>query len=145
VFAQLAELLWIERTLAFDALPALIKQVRDGELRHALAAHLDETSVHVGRVEAAFRAGGGEPAAARSAQLDGLLRQHREQTVKEETLRDLACCWGGIRTEHLELAVYDTLLDLLQDDGLRQNRDEEKGALERLARIGERLRAELRA
>jgi hypothetical protein len=49
-----------------------------------------------------------------------------------------------MRTEHLELGVYDALLGLLPDDGLRQNRDEEEKALKRVARIAERLRSDLR-
>jgi ferritin-like metal-binding protein YciE len=113
--------------------------VRDEELRGAFADHLEQTRFHASRVEAAFRAAGGEPAAARSGALAGLLQQHDEQQVKEPGLRDLFHAWGAIRTEHLELAVYDTLLGLLPDDGLRQNRDEEAETLERLLRIVERL------
>jgi len=118
--------------------------VRDEELRDALAEHLDETHYQAARVEVAFRAAGGEPVAARSAELDGLLRQQGEQQGKEPALQDLATAWGAVRTEHLELGVYDTLLGLLPDDGLRQNRDEEEKALARVARIAERLRADLR-
>ena len=118
--------------------------MRDEELRDALAEHLDETRSQAARVEAAFRAAGGEPAAARSAELAGLLGQQDDQQVKEPALQDLVIAWGAMRTEHLELGVYDTLLGVLPDDGLRQNRDEEKKALARVARIAERLRADLR-
>jgi ferritin-like metal-binding protein YciE len=139
VFAQLGELLWIERTLAFEALPKLIEEVRDEELRAAFADHLEQTRFHAPRVEAAFRTAGAEPTAARSATLAGLLDQHESQQVKEPGLRDLFHAWGAARTEHLELGVYDTLLTLLPDEGLRQNRDEEADALARLLRIAERL------
>jgi ferritin-like metal-binding protein YciE len=118
--------------------------VRDEELRGALADHLEQTRFHVARVQEAFHAAGGEPAAARSAALAGLLQQHDEQQVKEPGLRDLFHAWGAIRTEHLELAAYDTLLGLLPDDGLRANRDEEADSLARVAGIADRLRAELR-
>jgi len=91
-------------------------------------------------VQEAFHAAGGEPAAARSAALAGLLAQHEAAEVKEPGLRDVFNAWGAIRTEHLELGVYDALLQLLPDDGLKQNRDEERDALDRLTGIAKRLR-----
>jgi ferritin-like metal-binding protein YciE len=118
--------------------------VRDDELRAALAEHLEETRFHVARVQEAFHAAGGEAAAARSAALAGLLQQHNEAQVKEPGLRDLFHAWGAIRTEHLELGVYDALLMLLPDEGLQQNRDEEQAALAALTRIAERLRGQVR-
>jgi ferritin-like metal-binding protein YciE len=138
--------LWVERTLAFEALPKLIEQVRDGELRAALEEHLEQTRYHAARVEQAFRAAGAEPAAARSAALAGALEQHNAQQVTEETLRDLFHAFGAARTEYLELGLYDGVLQLADGEAaalLEQNRDDENTALKRIETIAARLRKDL--
>jgi ferritin-like metal-binding protein YciE len=145
-FPQLAELLWVERTLAFEALPKLIGEARDAELRTALEEHLVQTKEHVARVEEAFRASGAEASAARSPELAAALEQHDEQDVKEPTLRDLFHAAGAVRTEHLELGLYDAVLLLADRDAeslLQQNRKDEEGALKRVVKIAERLASEL--
>ena len=131
-------------------LPQAVSGVRDEELREALSAHLEETRDHAARVESAFRAAGAEPAAARSAALAGLTAQHESQEPKEPTLRDLLETSASIRVEHLELAVYGSLLglaktlDLGESAGLLAgNRKEEDKALDRLEGIADRLRKAL--
>jgi ferritin-like metal-binding protein YciE len=143
---QLGELLWVERTLEFEALPKLIGEVRDEELRAALEEHLAQTREHVSRVEEAFRAAGAEPTAARSAELAAALEQHEAQDVKEPTLRDVFHASGAARTEHLELGLYDAVLLLVSGPAatlLEQNRKDEETALKRVAKIAERLTGEL--
>ena len=132
--------------LAFEALPKLIDEVRDGELKTALSEHLEETRYHVARVEQAFRAAGAEPTSARSAALAGALEQHNAQQVKEPTLRDYFHCAGAARTEHLELGLYAAVLPLASGEAvelLTRNRDDEEQALKRLTKLAERLRTEL--
>jgi ferritin-like metal-binding protein YciE len=131
-------------------LPQTIAAVRDAELKDAFAAHLEETRLHVARVESAFRAAGAEPAAARSGGLAGLKAQHDAQEVKEPTLRDVLDAGAGIRVEHFELALYDSLgglaktLGLAESAGLlAENRKEEDKALDRLTGIAGRLRSAL--
>jgi len=138
--------LWVERTLAFEALPKLIGEVRDTELKSALEEHLAQTKEHVVRVEEAFRAAGAEPTAARSAALAAALEQHDSQEVKEPTLRDVFHALGAARTEHLELGLYDAVLLLASGDAaalLKENRKDEENALKRVRKIAERLTGEL--
>ena len=145
-FVSLSELLWVERTLASEALPKLIGEVRDSELRQALEEHLAQTREHVTRVEQAFRAAGAEPAAARSAALAAALEQHEAQDVKEPTLRDAFHAMGAARTEHLELGLYDAVLLLAEGEAaslLKENRKDEEDALKRVEQIAERLTNEL--
>jgi len=143
-------LLWIERTLSFEVLPAALDRVRDTQLKEALASHLEETRRHVSRLEEAFRAAGAEPAAARSPALAGLHAQRDAQKVPEQTLGDLVDATAAVRVEHFELGLYDPLIELartLDHDEcaslLAENRKEEEKALERIGRIAARLRAEL--
>jgi ferritin-like metal-binding protein YciE len=139
-------LLWVERTLEFEALPKLIDEVRDGELRTALEEHLAQTKAHASRVEEVFRAAGAEPTAARSAALASALEQHDAQDAKEPTLRDVFHASGAARTEHLELGLYDALLLLAEGEAaslLMENRKDEEDALKRVGKIAERLTGEL--
>ena len=129
-------------------LPPAIKEVRDPELKDALSSHLEETKMHVARVESEFHAAGAEPTAARSAALAGLKADHESQEVKEPALRDLMTADAGIRVEHLEIAVYDSLLRLasvlgVESDLLNENRKDEEAALKKLSKIADRLRGDL--
>jgi|GEM_PF-6922943 len=132
--------------LAFEALPKLVDEIRDEELKAALREHLDQTRYHAARVEEAFRKAGAEPAAARSAELAGALEQHNAQQVKEPTLGDYFHAVGAARTEHLELGLYDALLPLARDEAealLKQNRADEEAALAKLLEIADRLQGAL--
>jgi len=138
---QLAELLWIERTLEHEVLPKAIGEVADEELRQALSDHLDETREHVRRVERAFLAAEAEPAAART---EVLAPQQRD--VKEPTLAALAHAGEAARIEHLEIALYDAVIGLAPAkaaDLLEQNRKEEESALAVIERQAKRLRGAL--
>ena len=121
--------------LAFEAMPRMIDEVRNGELRVALSEHLEQTRYHAARVEQAIRDAGAEPLSLRSGALAGLLDQHEAASVTEPGLRDLHHVCGAIRVEHLELGLYDAL-GLLDD-----NRKEEEAALQRLGGIRDRLAA----
>jgi ferritin-like metal-binding protein YciE len=124
--------------LAFEAMPKLLDEVRNEELRAALEEHLEQTRYHAARVEQAIRDAGAEPLSARSAALAGLLEQHNAQDVKDPGLRDLHHARGAMRVEHLELGLYDSL-GLLDD-----NRKEEEEALRRLGDISNQLSNRLR-
>ncbi|HEX6701071.1 MAG TPA: DUF892 family protein [Gaiellaceae bacterium] len=152
--ASLAQMLWIERTLVFEVLPELHRQVQSESLAAAVEEHLAQTRGHVTRVEVAFRALGAEPVSARSAPAAALADEHREVAAKivEPQLADLFHAGAAIRTEHLELAAYDLLLELARaldrDDvaePLTQNRAEEAEALARVEALAEQLRRELPA
>jgi ferritin-like metal-binding protein YciE len=130
--ATLSEILWVERRLAFDVLPDVIKSVKDTELKSLFEEHLEETKQHVERVEKAFKNLGMEPGAAFSPGFSGLIEQH--DTVAEKIVEaGLADRWhasAGIAAEHFELALYSSL-DL---DELKANADDEADALKKLER-----------
>lgn len=142
---QLAELLWIERTLFSRVIPALHDAARHPELQLLLTRHRSETREHCVRLEAAMRAAGAEPAAARSATLEAMAGQHDEEAsaITDPRLADLFHCAGAARTEHLELAAYDAVLALADDECatlLRRNRMEDERALAQVGRLAVRLR-----
>ena len=143
---QLSELLWIERTLFFEVLPAVHDAARAPALRELLTEHRAETRSHCVRLEEAFRACAAEPAAARSPSLETMAKQHEEDAKQftNPALRDLFHCTGAGRTEHLELAAYDAAILLAPLDArrlLEQNRSEDGQALEHLSRLAADLAA----
>jgi len=149
---QLAELLWIERTLFFDVLPAVHDAARAPALQTLLTEHRTETRTHCVRIEEAMRAAGAEPASAASPPLAKLKEQHDSEAgqITHPVLRDVFHCAGAVRTEHYELACYAAAIGLAQTLGLEeavrllaQNRDEDAAALERIEQVAATLRGDL--
>lgn len=141
-------MLWTERTLAFEALPALRRDATAEGLVQAVDEHLEETKEHAARLEQVFRAVGAEPSSNLSPVAEKLA-QHRSQLADElpdDRLRDVLNASAAAATEHHEIAMYDVLLalgeavDLGDARGLlEQNRNEEANALERLRSELEKL------
>jgi ferritin-like metal-binding protein YciE len=148
-------LLWVERTLSFEALPELLGAVRSEGLAAAVAGHLAETKEHGPRLEQVFRAVGAEPSSNLDPPVEKLIQHHDELagSFANDRLADVFHGAAAATTEHHELAAYDTLLTLAQAVELpkeargllEQNRDEEADALGRLESELERLSGELRS
>ena len=141
LLVQLADILFVERTLSFEVLPELLKQVSDAELGGALAEHLEQTKRHVANVEAAFRAVGAEASSNLSPPFVGLKEQHAQiaDSIKAPPLADLWHATAAIHTEHYEIAAYRRLRALASQMGLSEldelleaNLRDEEQALERL-------------
>ena len=147
---QLSELLWIERTLFADVIPAVHDASHDSRLQQALTHHRSQTREHAVRVEEAIRAVGAEPAAARSAALEKLAEEHEEKakSVTHPVLQDVFHCGGVARTEHFEVASYDAAIGLAKELGhgecanlLSRNRDEDEKALKDAEKLAAKLRS----
>jgi ferritin-like metal-binding protein YciE len=138
--------------LAFEVLPKLRDAVADEELRAAVQEHLLETRAHVERVEQAFESLGSHPSSIYSPTTSALAAEHDElaEKVVETGLRDVWHAHAAARTEHLELAMYESVLALAQAldgdalrSGLEENRGQEQQALAKVEKIAARLRKEL--
>jgi ferritin-like metal-binding protein YciE len=145
---QLAQLLWVERMLAFEVLPSLQKEVKSEGLAQTLAEHLQQTRQHVSRVGQAFRTLEAEPSSGRNQALAALASQHDElaESIVEPHLKDFFHAAAAIHSEHLELAGYEAAITLARTLGaaeaadlLEQNRKEEEQALKLLRGHAERL------
>jgi ferritin-like metal-binding protein YciE len=139
LLAQLSELLWVERRLAFDVLPEVIDQTHDAKLTALFEAHLEETKTHVQRVEQAFKALGMEPSSALSPGFSGLVEQHDTIAAKivETGLADRWHASAGIAAEHFELALYTALEAAAPAEiwkTLAPNAKDEGAALQKLER-----------
>lgn len=142
----LGELLYIERRLHDALLPALVAAADDGELKEALRTHQGETRAHVERVEQAFPLLGLKPSSNLFQPLDAAASRHEEgaSSIANDALADLFHAEAALHTEHMELAVYRTLLPLLPKEAaelLQPSYDEEGNTAKLLVATIDRLAA----
>jgi ferritin-like metal-binding protein YciE len=141
--ALLGDMLYVERTLSFQALPQMLADAGNPSLAGALAEHLEQTKAHVGRVEQAFRAAHAETSCNHSLPFGGLLEQHRQLAGSAVTtaLGDLLRAHAALHTEAYEIASYRVLVELAESvapdalPALRENLAEEEEAAERLRQL----------
>lgn len=125
-----------------DTLSEMASQVDDEELADGFGQHEGETMRHVERVEEVFEARGLTPEETEVPLFDGLMEEKRmfDEQLGEEGLRDVFYAQAGMKTERIELTMYEGLL-LLADqldlgdevtDPLEENRDEEEKTLKKL-------------
>jgi ferritin-like metal-binding protein YciE len=153
LFLQLlGQQLWLERMLVLDVLPKLAREAQTQSLSDAFLAHLEETQEHVRRLEDCFRAAGAEVSSNFDPAAQRLFEHHDEVagTIVEPVLRDVFHAAGAGRVEHVELAAYETLVELAGALGLddprallERNRDEDAAALSTVSSIAARLGREV--
>jgi ferritin-like metal-binding protein YciE len=144
----LSDLMFVERQLAFDVLPELLKEVADPELAHGLADHLAQTKRHARDLEDVFRSVGAEPNSDHSFAFGGLQEQRsaRAGTIVTVGLKDVFNAAAATHVEHYEIAAYQTLIVLASSIGkdetrttLERNLEDERQALTLLEQAIERL------
>jgi ferritin-like metal-binding protein YciE len=128
------------------ALPRLAKAANSPDLRAAFEEHLEETRVHVDRLERVFES---LDETARGKRCDGIAGIIEEgKAIMDEDFDDAtmdACLIAaGQRAEHYEMAAYGTLVAWAENMGhreaadlLQQTLDEEKAADEKLTSLAE--------
>jgi ferritin-like metal-binding protein YciE len=145
---ELGAALYIEQELANTVLPKLVEEVSSPELRAGLTRHLEQTRRHVTNVERAFELIGESPQPEKSAAFEGLVKAHEKLSgaVEGAPLADLVHATAAAKTEHLEIAIYRSLLALAEATGetelvplLEENLDQEKEALEEVEHAAPRL------
>jgi len=144
---ELGDILFVERKLASEVLPALIDEVKDKELRAGLKRHHSQTRQHVKNVETAFKSLGETAVAEKCLGFEGLKREHEQLTGEAAAgLIDAIDTGAASRTEHYEIAAYQGLIAMAR--GLRErkvvpllqaNLSEEREALRALEKVGRRL------
>ncbi|HKY24525.1 MAG TPA: DUF892 family protein [Gaiella sp.] len=144
---ELGDILYVERTLAKEALPKLIDEVRDEELREALESHLEETRGHVTNVEKVFELLGETPKEEPCIGFEGLKQEHAKLVEESaEELIDMVDLGAAARTENYEIAAYEGLRRMAKAMGedkavalLDANLAEEKNALREVEKISTRV------
>jgi ferritin-like metal-binding protein YciE len=144
---ELGDILYVERKLADETLPALIGEVTDDEFRTGLENHLEQTRQHVTNVEDVFEIFGEEPHSEPCLGFEGLKKEHAELTEKtSSSLIDHVDLGAAARTENYEIAAYEGLRRMAKALGeekavnlLDENLAQEKEALREVEKIATRL------
>jgi len=134
-----------ERKLVDKGLPTMIEKSGSQELRRALEQHLQETRIHVTRLERIFAALGVEPDTKGNEIFDKLSSAVKDSisNIEDSPLRDAALIVNGNLVEHYEIATYGSLVEFARNLGLHnavplleETLQEEKNADAKLTQIG---------
>jgi ferritin-like metal-binding protein YciE len=145
---ELQAMLYVEQKLADEVLPELASEVSDSDFKQSLREHTEETKRHVANVERAIELLGEAPKPDKSHAVDGLVAQHDKvaKNIDVPQLRDVFDAGAAAKTEHLEIAAYESLITTAESLGeteivslLEENLDEEKKALQQVKKAGEQL------
>ena len=109
--ATLKDVYYAESTI-LKALPKMIKAVKSDELKMAFSDHLEETKVHVTRLNAVFKLIDVTPEGKKCPVIEGLVKECEDviSEAKDDDVRDAGVLACGQAVEHYEIARYGSLL-----------------------------------
>ena len=144
---ELGDILYVEQQLVAKALPKLIDEVQDDELKAALEDHLTQTKRHVQNVTWVFEMIGEDAEPEPCIAFEGLSKEHAHMVEEtSDDLIDIVDLGAAARTENYEIAAYEILRRLAKALGedeavglLDENLQQEKDALRIVERIATRV------
>jgi ferritin-like metal-binding protein YciE len=108
--ANLASALRLENTVE-KMLGTLADEAQSTELTRQLRHHREETQAQIRNLEQVFRALGKEPDESRCLPIEGIEKQGQAMLkLADDSIKDDVILAGCAETEHLEIAVYETLI-----------------------------------
>jgi len=132
------------------ALPKMSKAASSEELREGFEDHLEQTKVHVERLEQVFEMLEESPGGKKCLGMEGLIKEGAEVIGEdfEDDVKDSALIAAAQRVEHYEIAAYGTVAayaDVLgeteQASLLRETLQEEKDTDEKLTELASEINA----
>ena len=136
-----------EQKLVKKGIPNMIEAASSTELKSALEQHLEETRMHVTRLERVFSICNIEPKKEDNDIIDEITDAAKDMvsaTHDGSPVRDAALIVAGNQVEHYEMAAYGSLVSFARQLGyteaaqtLEQTLNEEKAADAKLTQIGE--------
>lgn len=143
---ELKDIYWAEKNIV-KTLPKMKKAATSEKLQQAFENHLQQTQVHVERLEQAFGILGQKAQAKKCDAMAGIIEEGKgiiEETEKGTATRDVGLILAAQKVEHYEISTYGGLAQLattlgLEDvaDLLKQTLAEEKETDELLTEIAE--------
>ena len=149
---QLQDIYYAEKQLV-KALPKMAEKATDKQLKQGFLTHLEETKVHVLRLEQVFEMHGAQIKAVDCPAIDGIIKEADEVTgeVADKSVLDAALINAGQAAEHYEITRYGSLIAWAKQLGrndcasvLQKTLDEEKATDKKLTTLAE-SRINLRA
>ena len=133
------------------ALPKMAKAASADELRQGFEVHLEQTKVHVERLETIFESLDEQPKGKKCLGMEGLVKEGAEVMGEdfEGPVMDAALIGAAQRVEHYEIAGYGTVCEFARILGesehvslLEQTLNEEKETDEKLTQLAEQINLE---
>ncbi len=142
---QLQDIYYAEKQLV-NALPKMAEKATDKQLRQGFLTHLDETKIHVQRLERVFQMHGAEVKAVDCPAIDGIIEEADEVIgeVEDKSMLDAALINAAQAAEHYEITRYGSLIAWAKRLGrndcasvLRKTLDEERATDKKLTTLAE--------
>jgi ferritin-like metal-binding protein YciE len=142
---QLQDIYYAEKQLV-KALPKMADKATDKQLKQGFLTHLDETTVHVQRLEQVFQMIGAEVKAVDCPAIDGIIKEANEVVgeVADKSVLDAALINAAQAAEHYEIVRYGSLIAWAKQLGrndaasvLQKTLDEEKATDKKLTMLAE--------
>jgi len=142
---QLQDIYYAEKQLV-KALPKMADKATDKQLKEGFLTHLEETKVHVQRLEQVFKSLGFEVKAVDCPAIDGIIDEADEVTseVADKKVLDAALINCAQAAEHYEIVRYGSLIAWARQLGrsdaaalLQKTLDEEKMTDKKLTSLAE--------
>jgi ferritin-like metal-binding protein YciE len=140
------DIYWAENHLV-KSLPKMQQAATSTELASAIGKHLEETKVHVSRLEYVFELLGEKAQAKKCDAMEGLSKEGEgiiENTQTGTATRDVGIILASQKVEHYEIATYGGIQQLAVTLGLdkvaeilAQTLEEEKAADQKLTEVAE--------
>src|ERR1700749_4138921 len=116
---EIKDIYWAEKHLV-KTLPKMAKAATSPELKEAFTNHLEETKVHVERLEQVFELLEEKAQAKKCDAMDGITKEGDgiiEETETGTATRDVGLILAGQKVEHYEIATYGGLVQLARNLG----------------------------
>jgi len=142
---QLQDIYYAEQQIV-KALPKMADKATDKQLKQGFLTHLDETKVHVQRLEQVFQMHGAEIKAVTCPAIDGIIKEANETAgeVEDKKVLDAALINAAQAVEHYEIARYGSLMAWAKQLGrndcasvLQKTLEEEKATDKKLTSLAE--------
>ncbi len=143
---EIKDIYWAEKHLV-KTLPKMAKAATTSELKEAFTNHLEETKVHVERLEQVFELLEEKAEAKKCEAMEGITKEGDgivEETEAGTATRDVGLILAGQKVEHYEISTYGGLAQLARNLGrddvaelLEQTLAEEKAADQLLTTVAE--------
>lgn len=141
----LRDIYYAEKKIA-KAFPIMVDKATDNGLKGGFERHLDQTEVHIERLEKAFQMLGAAARTADCPAIDGILDEADEICcdIDDDAVMDAALVAAAQAVEHYEIARYGTLVAWARELGradcaelLAQTLAEERAADHSLTNLAE--------
>ncbi|GGK91207.1 YciE/YciF ferroxidase family protein [Deinococcus radiotolerans] len=112
--------LYSAETQLVQALPKMAAAASDAQLKQGFERHLDQTKVHVQRLEGLFKSLNKDPGGHTCKAMQGLIAEG-EEMIKENAapdVKDAGLIAAAQRVEHYEIAGYGTVVRYAEVLGL---------------------------